>query len=108
MDFMEFLTQYAVFPIAIVCFGLGYLIKHFIKPIPNKFIPLILAVVGLILNLSINRFQNITIDMCLVGVGSGLAATGSFEAITNLYKKEQNKQNAEKEQDDKSEVNKNE
>lgn len=88
MDFIEFLAQYAVFPIAIVCFGLGYLIKHYINVIPNKYIPLILGCVGLILNLCINRFQNISLEMCLVGIGSGLAATGSFEAIKNLYEKD--------------------
>lgn len=96
MDIVEFLSQYAVFPIAIICFGLGYLIKHFIKVIPNKFIPLILASVGLVLNLWFNGFQNITIEMCLVGIGSGLAATGSFEAVRNLYEKDKNNKEEDK------------
>ena len=85
-EFIIFLQQYAVFPIAIICFGIGYVIKHYIAKIPNKFIPLILALCGILLNLAFNSWS-ITAEIILVGAGSGLAATGSFEAVRELAKK---------------------
>ena len=38
-DLLNFVSQYAVFPIAIICFVVGYIIKHFIPKLPDKFIP---------------------------------------------------------------------
>lgn len=89
-DFYNLIVQYAVFPIAVLCFGMGYIIKHYIPKIPNKFIPVILAGVGLVLNLAFNQF-NFTFDIVIGGICSGLIATGSFEAIRNLKNKEKNK-----------------
>lgn len=91
-EILNFLTQYAVFPIALICFGVGYIIKHLITKIPNKFIPVILACVGLILNLAFNGFQ-FSLEIIITGIASGLVATGSFEAVRNLA----NKQNTNKE-----------
>lgn len=85
-QFLNFITQYAVFPIALICFGVGYVIKHYIKKLPNTFIPLILACLGLILNLAFNNF-NFTFDIIITGACSGLVATGSFELVRNLAKK---------------------
>lgn len=89
-EIYNLIVQYAVFPIAVLCFGVGYAIKHYIPKIPNKFIPVILAGVGLVLNLAFNQF-NFTFDIVAEGICSGLIATGSFEAIRNLKNKEKNK-----------------
>ena len=85
-EFYNYIIQYAVFPIAVICFGIGYVIKHYIKKIPNDFIPLILAVFGIILNLAFNGF-NFTFEIIVTGAASGLVATGSFETVRNLKKK---------------------
>ena len=85
-ELYNFLIQFAVFPVAIVCFGVGYIIKHFIPKIPNKFIPLILACVGLIINLALNQF-NFSYEVIVTGIGSGLISTGSFELVRNLLNK---------------------
>ena len=82
-ELFNFLAQYAVFPIALICFVVGYIIKHYITKLPNKFIPLILACLGLILNLCFNGFT-FTFDVIITGIASGLVATGSFEAVRNL------------------------
>lgn len=87
-DFYNLITQYAVFPIALICFGVGYVIKHYISKLPNKFIPLILGCLGLILNLVFNGFT-FTFDIIITGVASGLVATGSFEAVRNLLEKKE-------------------
>ena len=80
---MEFLTEYAIAPIALICCAIGFIIKHLIKAIPNKFIPLILAGFGLFFNCWFNGW---TIDwtIALTGLGSGLVATGGFEAVKHL------------------------
>ena len=88
-DVLNFLSNYAVFPIAIICFGIGYCIKHFFNKIPNKFIPLILAIIGIILNLAFNEWK-FTFEIILEGGASGLVATGSFEMVRNLLKKGNN------------------
>lgn len=89
-EILNYMVQYAVFPIAVICFGVGYLIKHFIPKLPNRFIPLILAVLGLILNLAFNNF-NFTFDIIVTGIASGLVATGSFEMVRNLANKQKTK-----------------
>lgn len=90
-EFLNFITQYAVFPIASICFVIGYIIKHYIHKLPNKFIPLILGGVGLILNLLFNDFH-FTFDIIITGIASGLVATGSFEAVRNLLNQPNAKQ----------------
>ena len=92
-EFYSFFIQYAVFPVAALCFGIGYVIKHFIPKVPNNYIPLILACLGLIINLAFNQF-NFTFDVIATGIGSGLISTGSFELVRNLmskYKQQNNK-----------------
>lgn len=91
-EFYNFFIQFAVFPVALICFGVGYIIKHYIPKIPNKFIPLILACLGLIVNLAFNQF-NFTYEVIVTGIGSGLISTGSFELVRNLMNKNNNTEN---------------
>ena len=86
-EFYNLLCQYAVFPVALVCFGVGYIIKHYITKLPNKYIPLILACLGLLLNLAINGFH-FSLSIIITGIASGLVATGSFEMVRNLVNKD--------------------
>ena len=86
-EFLVFVQQYAVFPIALICYFIGYIIKHFVPKMPNKYIPLILAIVGMLLNLAFNNFT-FTVQILVTGAASGLVATGSFEMIRNLIEKE--------------------
>ncbi len=85
-EILEFLVNYAVFPIAIICFGVGYVIKHYITKLPNNFIPLILAILGIFLNIWFNNWT-VTFDIVLTGASSGLVATGGFELVRNLVTK---------------------
>lgn len=89
-EFLVFVQQYAVFPIALICYFIGYIIKHFVPKMPNKYIPLILAIVGVLLNLAFNNFT-FTVQILVTGAASGLVATGSFEMIRNLIDKEKEK-----------------
>jgi hypothetical protein len=86
---MEILTQYVVLVVVAICFGVGYVIKNSLSFIPNKYIPLIMAILGVGLNIWING--TFTPEILLGGLASGLASTGAFEAFKNLKKKEDGK-----------------
>jgi hypothetical protein len=80
---MAFLDDYVVAMVATICFALGYIIKHSLDFIPNRFIPLIMGVFGVALNVWLNGFQ-FTPEVLLGGLASGLASTGAFEMVRHL------------------------
>jgi hypothetical protein len=80
---MEILTQYVVLVVVAICLALGYVIKNSLTFVQNKYIPLIMAVVGVILNIWLSKWQ-FTPEILLGGLASGLASTGAFEAIRNI------------------------
>lgn len=90
MDF-TILTEHFVLVVLVACLVVGYIIKHatFFKWIPNDDIPVILAVVGLALNLAVS---GLSIESAVYGAVMGLASTGfhqSFKAfIENTGSKE--------------------
>ena len=79
---MEILSNYVVAITMAICLAIGYLIKHSLNFIPNKYIPLILALIGIGVNIWVN--QTFTPEILLGGLASGLAATGAFEAVRNI------------------------
>lgn len=81
---MEFLARYVVLIVLAICLCIGYIIKHSISFIPNKYIPLILGVLGVVLNLWINGWT-FTPEVLLGGLASGLASTGTHELIRHLF-----------------------
>ncbi|MDF2588312.1 MAG: putative rane protein [Anaerocolumna sp.] len=80
---MEFLSRYVVLIVLGICLCLGYVIKHSITIIPNKFIPLVMAITGIILNAWINQWS-FTPEILLGGLASGLASTGTYEMVRNI------------------------
>lgn len=80
---MEVLSQYIVLGIVATCLAIGYIIKNSIKIIPNDYIPLILAIIGVILNVWANGWT-FTPEILLGGLASGLASTGAFEFVKNI------------------------
>ncbi len=83
---MELLNQYVVLIIVGICYCLGYIIKHSITVIPNKYIPLIMGVVGTFLNIWMNNWK-FSPQILLGGLASGLASTGAFELFRNVKNK---------------------
>ena len=77
---LSFLTDYLVYVIVGICLCVGFIIKTSLDFIPNKYIPLIMGVLGLVINICIN-FPAITADVILGGLVSGLASTGVYEAF---------------------------
>ena len=83
---LTFLTQYIVLVVLGICLCVGYVIKTSITVIPNKYIPLIMLILGTIINALIN-INHITADIILAVMISGLASTGLYEAFRNLIEK---------------------
>lgn len=69
-----------------ICLCVGYVIKHSLNFIPNKYIPLIMACLGLVLSICTN-LDKITLEVILTGLFSGLASTGCYETFKNLISK---------------------
>ena len=80
---MELLNQFVVVIVLAICLALGYIIKNSLDFIPNKYIPLIMAVVGVFLNAWLNGWI-FNPGILLGGLASGLGSTGAFELIRNI------------------------
>ncbi len=80
---MEILSQYVVILVVAICLSIGYIIKHSLDFIPNKYIPLIMAILGVFMNVWINGWK-FSPAIFLGGLASGLASTGAFELIRNM------------------------
>ena len=74
MDF-TILSEYFVLVVMVACFVVGYIIKHatFLKWINNNDIPVILAVVGAIVNPIVS---GLSVESVVYGALMGLASTG--------------------------------
>ena len=79
MDYTE-LTKYFVLVVMVACLIVGYIIKHatFLKWIQNDDIPVVLAVVGLILNLIVS---GLSVESAVYGALMGLASTGLHQGF---------------------------
>lgn len=85
---LEFLLNYAQPVVIGICICVGYVIKSSLDFIPNKYIPLIMAVLGLVVNVLMNK--GIDANIVLGGMVSGLSSTGLHQAFKNLIVKEDN------------------
>ena len=84
---MEFLNDYIVLVVLGICLCVGYILKNLVPTDKvNKFIPLIVGVLGVVLNIWANGWA-ITPEVLLGGLASGLASTGTYEAINQFVKK---------------------
>lgn len=85
---LSMLNEYFVLVVVGVCLCIGYVIKTSLDFIPNKYIPLIMAVLGVMLNIWVAG--RINIEVLLAGMFSGLASTGLYETFRNMINKEEN------------------
>ena len=78
-----YLTKYAVPLIVGICLCVGYIIKNMIPSDKiNRFIPLIMGILGVVLNVWVN--MDFTAEILLAGLFSGLSSTGLYELFRNL------------------------
>lgn len=84
---MEFLNDYIVLIVTGICLCVGYVIKHLLPTDSiNKYIPLIMAVLGVFLNVWINAYT-ISPEILLGGLASGLASTGLHQVFKQFIEK---------------------
>ena len=76
------LTQYFNIVIVGICLCTGYVVKTSTN-IKNKYIPAIACIEGLVLAIAVN-YQAISLEVILMGMISGLASTGLYEAFRNF------------------------
>lgn len=83
---MDFLKDYMVFAVVGICLCVGYIIKNLIaKDTFDRFIPAVVGVLGAGLNIWIN--MEVSAEVILAGLVSGLASTGLYEAFHQFIKK---------------------
>ena len=92
MSDISFLSNYAIPLIIGICLCIGYILKNVItNDKVNKYIPLILAVLGVIINVWIN--MGFTPEILLGGLISGIASTGFHQLFKNFIENMNNNKN---------------
>lgn len=82
IDFTE-LTKYFVLVVLIACLIVGYILKTSFESFPNKYIPTVLAFIGMVLNLAVS---GLSVESAVYGALMGLASTGMHQAFTRFVK----------------------
>lgn len=75
---MEFLNNYTLPVVLGICLCVGYIVKQWLTDIDNKYIPAIVAVLGVFLSVWVNRWS-VTPEIILTGLVSGLGSTGMHQ-----------------------------
>ena len=75
---MEFIAAYFIPVVLLAGLIVGYIMKNFL-PTDNKWIPLVLALLGAVLGCVANK--SIDLDSIVAGAMSGLAAVGLHQAF---------------------------
>ena len=83
---LSILTEYFVLVVMVACLVIGYIIKHatFLKWINNNDIPVILAIVGAVLNPFVS---GLSVESVVYGALMGLASTGFHQAFKKFVEK---------------------
>ena len=79
---ITFFNDYIVLVVVGICLCIGYVLKNSFPKLDNKYIPLIMAILGVVLNIWISK--EITPDILLAGMISGLSSTGLHQAFKNI------------------------
>lgn len=84
---MDFLNNYMLPVVLGICLCVGYIVKQWLADIDNKYIPTIVAVLGVFLSVWISRWS-VTPETILSGLVSGLASTGMHQIFKQFIETE--------------------
>lgn len=84
---LTFLNEFLVVIVLAFCLGVGFIIKYSLDFVDNKYIPLIMGIVGVAFNVFVN-LGAVTPVVIVGGLISGLASTGLYEMFRNFISKE--------------------
>ena len=87
LDIMTFVEQYALIPVAAVCWMMGWLLKHVWENFPNRFIPLVLLPIAIVGVLWLNSWA-VTPENVLAGICSAAVAVYAHQAVKQITKAE--------------------
>lgn len=79
---MSIFNELALPLVVAACLVLGYIIKKWVKDVDNKYIPTILAAVGVILACLVK--WDINVEIVVSGAFSGLVSTGLHQMFKQL------------------------
>ena len=79
---ITFLNDYVVLVVVGICLCIGYVLKNSFPKLDNKYIPLIMAILGVVLTIWIAK--GISPEVILAGMISGLSSTGLHQTFKNI------------------------
>lgn len=82
---MDILNALVIPEITALCLMLGFIVKLWVEDVDNKWIPTIVAVVGVLTAVFMN-WGNVTIGVVVGGFASGLVSTGMYEMVSQWIK----------------------
>ena len=77
--------NYFVLSVVLACLILGYIVKKWVNDVNNKYIPTIVTVFGMLLNLAVS---GVSVESAIFGAFMGLASTGLHQAFKQYIEKE--------------------
>ena len=83
---LSMLTDFIVVITLAFCVGVGYVIKSSLDFIPNKYIPLIMLILGFLVNVLMHG--SLDANIALAGMFSGLSSTGLHQMFKTLIIKD--------------------
>lgn len=83
---LNYISEYFMPIVLTASLIIGYVAKKSLDFIPNKYIPLILAICGALMGCIVNK--KIDLEPIVYGSFSGLASTGLHQAFTRLVEGE--------------------
>ena len=84
LDIMTFIQQYATLPVAVICVGVGLLLKYTFEKFPDRWIPITLLVPSVILTLWMNNWV-MTFDIMLSAACSAALAVYIHQNWKQLF-----------------------
>ncbi|MCI8293126.1 MAG: holin [Hespellia sp.] len=85
---MNFLDNFLLPTVLGICLCSGYIMKQWIADIDNKYIPTIVAILGVILSIWMHHWT-VTPEIILEGMCSGLASTGMHQLFKQYIEKKE-------------------
>lgn len=88
---MEFLNEFMLPVVLGICLCVGYILKQWVSDLDNKYIPTVVAILGVFLASWISKWT-VTPQVILSGLISGLASTGMHQLFKQYIENHESKE----------------
>lgn len=79
LDFIGIIEGMLIPVVVIACLICGYIVKHWIKDVDNKYIPTIVVILGGVLACIVTK--DVSVEVITAGCCSGLISTGAHQLL---------------------------